>query len=404
MRRLDLDLDLFAQNVLFSPLYLLSFAFCRTDKVAFGSGQHDFNGNAKYLFLHLRDRAPEIRAAWIAPTREVRDKVRALGLAAFWKHEPAGLWWALTAKLYVFNNRPNDVHFFASGRARTLNLWHGVGLKGLGFNSTTEKSRRDFNPRSLYRRIVRPWLYSRPTWFGSTAPLMTEHFATAFRIPKERCLEVGYTRSDHFFLDRAALWRHLERTEPPEVVDFARSLERYDKVVLYMPTYRDSREDFLAASGLDFARLDEAMRAQNALFIFKLHPWTKIELPDAARYPNLRFAPKSSDVYPYLPFAHLLVTDYSSVYFDFLLLDRPVVLFAFDEERYQAAERDLILDFDTYMPGPRARTFDALLEHLRAAPPELTPAQREVRRLFWGDYAGHAAEALTDKIREVLSS
>lgn len=399
-----LDLDLLAQNLLLMPLYLASFVTPRLDKVAFGSGQHDFNGNAKYLMLYVREHAPDLEVAWIAPTRAVRDQVRARGLRAYWRHEPAGLWWALTAKLYVFNNRPNDVHFFASGRAKTLNLWHGVGLKGLGFNSTSEKNRRDFNPRGIYSRLLRPWLYSRPTWFGSTAPLMTEHFAKAFRIPEARCLELGYTRSDHFFLDREALLAHLEKTEPDEVVAFARSLERYAKVILYMPTYRDSHEDFLAASGIDYARLDAAMREQNALFIFKLHPWTKLTLPDAERYPNLRFAPKASDVYPYLPFAHLLVTDYSSVYFDFLLLDRPVVLFAFDEERYKASERDLILDFDTYMPGPRARTFDALLEQFAAPTSELTPEQREVRRLFWGDYAGQAARALTDKIREILDT
>ena len=79
---------------------------------------------------------------------------------------------------------------------------------------------------------------------------------------------------------------------------FARSLERYKKVILYMPTYRDSREDFIAASGIDFARLDEAMREQDALFIFKLHPWTEIKLPEADRYTNLRFAPRSSEVPP----------------------------------------------------------------------------------------------------------
>ncbi|HRE88820.1 MAG TPA: CDP-glycerol glycerophosphotransferase family protein [Myxococcota bacterium] len=400
----DLDLDLLLQNLLFSPLYLVSFAMPRLRKVAFGSGQHDFNGNAKYLFLHLHEHAKDIEAAWIAPTRKVRDQVRQRGLKAYWRHEPAGLWFALTSKLWVFNNRPNDIHFFASGRARTLNLWHGVGLKGLGFNSTSPKSRRDFNPRSLYRRLVRPWLYSRPTWFGSTAPLMTNHFATAFRIPKDRCLELGYTRSDHFFLDRQSLLTHLEKTEPPQVAAFARDLERYDKVILYMPTYRDSREDFLASSGLDYERLDAEMRKQNALFILKLHPWTKAALPDTSRFENLRVAPKESDVYPYLPFAHLLVTDYSSVYFDFLLLDRPVVLFTFDEAKYKANERDLILDFDTYMPGPRAASFDALLELLTGPVPTITPEQRHVRTLFWGDYQGRAATALTTKIREILDS
>lgn len=399
-----LDLDLLLQNLLLSPLYLLSFATPRQKKVAFGSGQHDFNGNAKYLLLHLREHAPDIalKAAWIAPTRAVRDTIRQRGLRAYWRHEPAGLWWALTSKLWVFNNRPNDIQFFASGRAQTLNLWHGVGLKGLGFNSTSPKNRRDFNPRGIYSRLIRPWLYSRPTWFGSTAPLMTDHFAKAFRIPKDRCLDVGYARSDHFFLDRDALWRHLERTEPEEVVAFARSLERYKKVVLYMPTYRDSHEDFIAASGIDFARLDAAMASQDALFIFKLHPWTKLSLPDPKLYPNLRFAPKSSDVYPYLPLTDVRVTDYSSVYFDYLLLKRPVVLFAFDEERYKSSERDLILDFDTYMPGVRAKTFEALLELLASDRLEPTPEQADVARLFWGDYAGRAAAALTDKIREIL--
>ena len=232
---------------------------------------------------------------------------------------------------------------------------------------------------------------------------MTDHFAKAFRIPEARCLEFGYTRSDHFFLDRDAFWRHLERTEPAEVVTFARSLPRYDKVVLYMPTYRDTHEDFIAASGIDFARLDEAMREQNALFIFKLHPWTKLALPDADRYPNLRFAPRASDVYPYLPLTDVLVTDYSSVYFDFLLLGRPVVLFAFDQERYEAQDRDLILDYDTYMPGPRAQTFDALLALLSDELPA-EPRQAEVRRLFWGDYAGQAATAFTQKIREILDT
>lgn len=400
----DLDLDLLLQNLLFSPLYLVSFATPRLRKVAFGSGQHDFNGNAKYLFLHLHEHAKDIEAAWIAPTRKVRDQIRQRGLRSYWRHEPAGLWFALTSKLWVFNNRPNDIHFFASGRAKTLNLWHGVGLKALGFNSTSPKSRRDFNPRSLYRRLVRPWLYSRPTWFGSTAPLMSNHFSTAFRIPTDRCFELGYTRSDHFFLDREALLEHLQKTEPADVVAFARDLERYDKVILYMPTYRDSREDFLASSGLDYERLDAEMRKQNALFILKLHPWTKAALPDTSRLTNLRIAPKESDVYPYLPFAHLLVTDYSSVYFDFLLLDRPVVLFTFDEARYKANERDLILDFDTYMPGPRATSFESLLEHLASPPPSLTPEQRHVRTLFWGDYQGQAAAALTKKIREILTS
>lgn len=398
------DTDLFAKHLLLFPLYFVSGLFPRTRRVAFGSGQHDFNGNAKYLMLHMRQEHPDVDVAWIAPTRRLRDRIRALGLPAYWKYEPKGLLYCLTAKLYVCNNRTSDINHWTSGGAITLYLWHGVGTKALGFASTTPVNRREFNPNSVYRRIVKPWLYARPAFFLSTTPLMSRNFAKAFRIPEERCLELGYPRSDHFFLPRPELDAYLARIEPKESIDFARKLAKFAKVVLYMPTYRDTHEDFLESAGIDYARLDASMRELDALFIFKLHPWTKLRMPDSGAFPNLCFAENTSDVYPYLPYVDVLVTDYSSVYYDCLLLEMDIVLFVFDRERYQSVNRDLILDFDTYTPGRRVTGFDELLSVLRSGESLRTPEQAEVRTLVWGGYRGGASAALATKIRELLDS
>lgn len=397
-------LDEFVKSVLLSPLFLASLATPRRRRVAFGSSQHAYNGNAKYLMLHMLDACPDIEVAWIAPSRRMRGELRAQGVPAYWKYEPAGLWYCLTAKVYAFNGRTSEVNHWTSGGATTLCLWHGVGLKAVGFASTTQEYRHQFDAGSLYHRAAMPWLYVRPDFFLSSSRMMTPHHCKAFRVTPEQCLELGYPRSDHFFLPPDQLQASLERTENESTLDFVRSLEKYEKVFLYTPTYRDTGEDFVASSGVDFERLDAAMREMDSLFIFKLHPRTNIQMPEEGRYPNLCFPPPDTDVYPYLQSTDVLITDYSSVYYDFLLLEKGIVLFLFDRERYVAENRNLILDLDTHMPGRQAMTFDALLEILTSGERLHTPEQARMRTLFWDDYRGNAAAAVAAKIREMLDA
>lgn len=140
------------------------------------------------------------------------------------------------------------------------------------------------------------------------------------------------------------------------------------KVVVYMPTFRDNFMDFIDAQGnivLNPGGLAAFAEKHNTLFLLKLHPYVNdaklSALPGIVRYPS------HLDIYPLLPLADALITDYSSVYFDFLLLDRPVLYFAYDLERYISQDRELFFPFEDLTPGPKAATQAALLEHLEAA-------------------------------------
>ena len=89
--------------------------------------------------------------------------------------------------------------------------------------------------------------------------------------------------------------------------------------------------------------------------------WTGIR---GRHHRNTQFVAANSDIYPLLRDVDVLVTDYSSIYFDFLLLDRPVVFFCYDLDSYTRDDRALLFDYQTMTPGPKARTMAELVSAL----------------------------------------
>ncbi len=125
-----------------------------------------------------------------------------------------------------------------------------------------------------------------------------------------------------------------------------------------MPTFRDSNNDFLMNAGLDAGQLESICEKLDAVFVIKMHinsPPSDFEkeIASSSRIIILR---SRIDVYPLMAFADLLVTDYSSVMFEFILTRKPVVLFAFDAKSYTTTCRDFYIPFDEIAIGTRADT------------------------------------------------
>jgi CDP-glycerol glycerophosphotransferase len=135
-----------------------------------------------------------------------------------------------------------------------------------------------------------------------------------------------------------------------------------------MPTFRDTGLDFMDESGLLVLQpqdLAEFAKAHDVLFLLKLHPYVEDRrlsaIPGVLRYPS------HQDIYPLLPLADALVTDYSSVYMDYLLLNRPIHFFTYDQRRYCTQDRELFFPYEDMTPGPIARTQRELLADLHAS-------------------------------------
>ncbi len=97
------------------------------------------------------------------------------------------------------------------------------------------------------------------------------------------------------------------------------------------------------------------MKKQNAFFILKLHPFVS-KLYENKNFSNIVFYESQSDIYPILKYTDILITDYSSVYFDFLLIDKPIVFFDYDYEEYSSNMNGFVYDYEENAPGDKVKT------------------------------------------------
>jgi CDP-glycerol glycerophosphotransferase (TagB/SpsB family) len=130
------------------------------------------------------------------------------------------------------------------------------------------------------------------------------------------------------------------------------------RIVLYVPTFRKGMDDPFAED-IELTRLSDFASRHNCLVVLKLHPFMqgqyKIE-----QYPNiLEYAPLG-DIYPLMAECDILITDYSSIYFDFLLLDKPIVFFATDLETYLTQDRGMYFDYALMTPGAKCDDYEQL--------------------------------------------
>jgi CDP-ribitol ribitolphosphotransferase len=216
-------------------------------------------------------------------------------------------------------------------------------------------------------------------------------YAEAFRQPIERFVwDLGIPRTDLLFGD--------QRTAvAADTVRHRYGIPADRRVVLYAPTFRGERTTAARhPQDLDL-RVLRSVLGDDHVVLVRLHPFVRAAFAveddlagfaiDVSEHPEVNELMLVSDV---------LITDYSSVIFEFALLGRPILLFAPDHEQYER-ERGFYFDYRSEGPGPVFETTDALAAHLRAG---LFDTERVERfRERWIEIAdGHATERVVDRV------
>lgn len=379
-------------------LYLISYLFYpfsflfirRKRKVAFGSFKNAFNDNAKYLYIYFRQHRPELDSVWLSWSKETVNEINALGLKAYYTLSPRGIWHALTSKYWFFNSYTSDIMFAFSGGATCVNLWHGVGLKRIEFNIHEGVLAERYQKKNLKQVFFHPESFRRPDWLLTSTPFQTKMFASAFRIPEERCLEFGYPRNEILTLPREQCLDFVERFEPESTLRLITDIQEdgYKKVFIYMPTWRDSQRDLFVQS-FDLERMNALLQTQHSLLLLKPHANMMINASAFSHYSNIFLLDAKTDVYPVLPFTEVLITDYSSILYDYILMkDKDVILYLYDYEEY-IKNRDFFYPFDENVVGKRIYDFGSLCDCIEALDFKMEETAREaIIDRFWGVTAG----------------
>ena len=181
----------------------------------------------------------------------------------------------------------------------------------------------------------------------STSPFYTEHlFATSFGA--KDTWETGYPRND--VLLRAPA-RHDLLGSDPQLMGKVRALGKENRIGVYAPTFRDDQGDPFRHGALDLNALSTFLTRRKIHLLIKMHQFSNAY--GSVQWPNLHFLPNELDVYPLLRLADFMITDYSSIYTDYLLLNRPVLFFPYDQDDYSKRLREFQFDYDDMTPGPK---------------------------------------------------
>jgi len=323
---------------------------------------HGFRDSPRYLAEHLVHQRPELRAHWIAHTRGEAKAARAAGVDVSLIGSPEAKKVQRRAGVAFFTHGFRDLDLALVGGAYLVYLWHGVPFKRVGLDLNVAQARRRPLPVRVAARIVR-WAsfraYGLVHLYVASGELDRERFLTAFGTRPERVKPLGSPRFDVIRGTEAYRWvmpRDL-RSELGYAAD--------DRIVLWVPTHRREYGD---DAWLPPLRADDlaALERSRVQLLVKTHPradWDvyRKRLPD---HPRVRLLKESDvDVNCLLNLADALVTDYSSVVFDYAVLARPVHFFAPDVERY-SADRGLYDPYDTLTKGMHHTTWPQLLEAL----------------------------------------
>lgn len=339
-------------------------------------GGDAFVDNAKYLYLEAVAHRDDVRPVWLSRDREVVERLQAAGYEAYHAYSLYGTYFSLRAGVVCLTQDHRDVNLACSGGADVAQLWHGIPLKHVGWDA-------ELPSRPLLARLCLRYLQGTTSLFVLTARSLSAVFASGLGIDQDRMVVAGYPRTE-------ALVRAVSGEEIGVDEDVQDRLDRAagaGPLLFYLPTFRE-----FDAGGfvdhLDLDALERFLAEHDAHVAVKPHPKESVDL-DRQTGSRVVEVPPDTDVYPLVRRADVLLTDYSSVLFDFLLVDRPVVFYPYDLDRYRG-ERGFYFDYDSVTPGPVARDVGDLLAALEDVldGDEFAAERAAVRDRFFDAYEG----------------
>ena len=249
------------------------------------------------------------------------------------------------AKYWIFNSNPR---MFLKPKADQIfvQTWHGTPLKKIGLD--VEKQGNALTNKSQMKNIYVEES-KKITYMISPSKYCTAKFISAFNmknVSKENnVLTTGYPRNDYLFKFTKDQCTNIKKEL---------NIPTDKKVVLYAPTFRDNQysaaEGFKLANYIDFKEAYKEL-GDDYVILFRAHYFISKKL-DVSEYRGFVYDVSSvEDVNTLYAISDMLITDYSSVFFDYANLKRPIVFFMADYDEYKNKTRDFYFDVKE-LPGP----------------------------------------------------
>lgn len=298
-----------------------------------------YSDSPKYIYQHMVEQGYDYKYIWIfnEPGKELpgnAKQVKRFSLKHYYYLAKAKYWVSNARAPLRFRKRPENTY---------LQTWHGTPLKKLGIDiedvkmpgTTTGRYKVNFTRETArWDYLVSPNQYS------------SDIFKQAFKF-ENTFLESGYPRNDVLYKNNHPDYIESLKTKLDLPID--------KKVILYAPTWRD--DEFLKKGEykfdikLNLARMQEEL-SDDYIIVLRMHYLIANEL-DISSYKGFVYDLSTyNDISELYLVSDILITDYSSVFFDYANLKRPILFYTYDLEKYRDTLRGFYIDIENEVPGP----------------------------------------------------
>lgn len=351
--------------LLFLPFWYLQRLLPRDKHIwLFGSwfGQK-YSDNSRGMYEYVLAHEPHIRPMWITHSKEVFAKLQGEGKPVAMAYSWKGRLWCLRAGVVFITTAAAEMNAKYLNGARMIWLWHGMVIKQIMADEVRFKNLR----YSTFKRIkvainnfLFPWEnHVRKDAVLSTADFFNPFLASAFEVESSLLWTDGYPRND-------ALFSEVQE----DIIKRYREQFPTAKFIIYMPTHRLNERKGTPFNGFEGFGFDQEtffqiLEEQDYVFFNKGHFYDSGAQIGMSNPRFLNVTDKDFDnLYTFVKDMDMLMTDFSSIYIDYLLVKKPIILAPFDYDDYISSERPLYFDYND-LEGVKATNWDDVFTILR---------------------------------------
>lgn len=331
-------------------LYKLTYRFISIDDklvifISFHGRGYSDNPRAIYEQMKKDERFKDYRFIWFIKNHKKKDiqidgaEIKEYFSLPYFYYMSKAKYWIINCKMPTYICKKEDQVY--------LQTWHGTPLKRLAHDIIASEDATFYRSGVSFDQMTKSYDIDveRYNYMISPNAFCTEVFQTSFRINRERLIETGYPRND--FITNAS-------EDDIRNLKLKYNLPLDKKIVLYAPTWRDNS---YVASGYtfeleaDFHKWKEIL-GDDYIVVFKPHYLIINKYENDDSLAGFLYSMKAeAEINELYVLSDILITDYSSVFFDYAVLNRPIYFYMYDLEQYKGELRGFYLDIYTELPG-----------------------------------------------------
>ena len=344
--------------------------------------------NPKYIYQELLKNDSGVQPYWLVKDKTLLRRLESLNYPVLNAFSAKGIWLQLRAEVVVFTHsiRSEFVPCFISAHTKKIQTWHGIPIKKIGFDNK-------YHGRKI--RFFLPFLRENYDLVTAVSSEDKNTYHSAFRTPLEKIRITGYPRNDEIFRNS----KNNNKSEDDSLK------------IIYMPTLRgDINDEFklLSNYGFDFNSIDGQLGLLNATLFIKLHPVQIFsqkdkELINSAK--NIKALFNDDDIYESLGQYDILITDYSGIFFDFLISGKPIIMAPLDYDDYLKYDRAVYYDYNSICPTPPCRNWREIIKSIKllSQGAEVPNRYYEIQRKFHKFNDDKSAVRVIEEIKRLVS-